>query len=101
MLEFALVNVFRPLILFMGMFGNSISLFVLMRKKLDKLGPRDMYRYLFLVDLVTIVKLVNPNFGIKFSLICKTSVFTDMVLIVISPWIIGKEVYDFNFMNYA
>ena len=93
MLEFALVNVFRPLILFMGIFGDSISLIVLMRKKLNKLGPRDMYRYLFLVDLITLVKFVHPNIGITFIsslFLCKASVFIDMTLITISPWIIGK-----------
>lgn len=91
-LEFFSLTILRPFILFLGLFGNSIGLLVLLRKKLIKIGPRNVYRYLFLVDLLTLFKLAHPDvfrkFAISSSIVCKISAYFIISIVTVSPWLI-------------
>ena len=39
-----------PIILIIGLIGNTFGLTVLLRKNMINVGPRNMYRYLFILD---------------------------------------------------
>lgn len=82
-----------PIILFLGLIGNSIGFIVLLNKKLRKLGPLIIYKYLLLIDSLYLIQIVvtyfELTFGYSLTLIsvfsCKLWFFLNYSLAVISP----------------
>ena len=65
--EYFVYIIFCPLVLFLGLFGNSMGLIVLRGKRLDKLGPKKMYKYLFLIDLTCLLIVLNNHLAQSFD----------------------------------
>jgi len=88
--------IFKPLILFFGLFGNIIGLVVLSRKNLTKIGPIHVYRFLLSIDSIYLVLVIknyldfgyNIPFNKLSSLICKISSYFDYSLDGISPMLL-------------
>jgi len=56
------------LILCFGLIGNSMGLIVLSRKKMDEIGPLNIYRYIFIFDSIYLLTLVNFYLNFAFSI---------------------------------
>lgn len=71
-IEFFVHFISAPVVLILGLFGNTMGLIVLYRKNLIKFGPIDVYKYLFIVDstyLLTILNFYFKNFGIDITIL--------------------------------
>ena len=92
MFDYSLLSLIKPCILFLGLAGNLVSLTVLLRKKLTKIGPRNIYRLLFVVDLFILMKLMHSNIWqsliISSNNACKISVYFIISILTISPWLL-------------
>jgi hypothetical protein len=66
MTNFFLSYLLAPIILIVGHVGNIFGLIVIGRKKLDKIGPVLIYKFLFIMDSIYlsifIINLTNINF---------------------------------------
>jgi len=52
MTNFFLNYVFAPFVLILGLIGNPIGLIVVGRKKIEKIGPVLIYKFLFIFDTI-------------------------------------------------
>jgi hypothetical protein len=52
MTNFFLNYVFAPVVLILGLIGNPIGLIVVGRKKIEKIGPVLVYKFLFIFDTI-------------------------------------------------
>jgi hypothetical protein len=52
MTNFFVKYVFAPFILILGLIGNPMGLIVIGRKKLEKIGPVLIYKFLFIFDTI-------------------------------------------------
>jgi hypothetical protein len=52
MRNFFLNYVFAPFVLTLGLIGNPIGLIVVGRKKIEKIGPVLIYKFLFIFDTI-------------------------------------------------
>jgi len=52
MTNFFLNYVFAPVVLILGLIGNPIGLIVVGRKKMGKIGPVLVYKFLFIFDTI-------------------------------------------------
>ena len=52
MTNFFLNYVFAPFVLILGLLGNPIGLIVVGRKKMVKIGPVLIYKFLFIFDTI-------------------------------------------------
>jgi hypothetical protein len=50
--NFFLNYVFAPFVLILGLIGNPIGLIVVGRKKIEKIGPVLIYKFLFIFDTI-------------------------------------------------
>ena len=67
-LEILTYFVLTPLILTVGFFGNTTGLKVLFRKNMHKIGPIYMYRYLFIIDSLSLIPLLNTYLTTTFQI---------------------------------
>ena len=75
--KYFLYSIFPPMILTIGLVGNLLGLLVLTRKRLAKIGPRNIYRYLFLMDSIYLSLILEPYLETEFNLdFCIISYFT-------------------------
>ncbi len=58
--NFFVYYVFPVVVMLMSMFGNTCGLIVMSKRKLKKIGPINIYRLLFLIDLI--YSFMNMNF---------------------------------------
>jgi len=65
MMNFFVEFLFAPIILLLGQFGNLFGLIVIGRKKLDKIGPILIYKFLFTMDSIYL-SIFIMNFNIKY-----------------------------------
>ena len=97
--EFFVINIFPILIIVLEIVGSTFGLLVLKNKKLKKIGPLHMYRYLFIVGIVNSPKIFQfylHNFNIHFETIsllaCRLTIYfwsitfplSSMILVYIS-----------------
>lgn len=61
------VYIMAPLVLLIGLIGNTLGFCVLLRKKMKKIGPVHMYRYLLLMDLFYLLQIVIDYLGHAFG----------------------------------
>jgi len=52
MTNFFVKYAFAPFILILGLIGNPMGLIVIGRKKLEKIGPVLIYKFLFIFDTI-------------------------------------------------
>lgn len=97
MSEYFTYKIFPMLILILGLIGNTIGLVALSNKKLIKIGPIIILRFLFTMDsiyLITIfITYVDNGIGLKyisaFSIACKLFKYICYSLDSISPWLLS------------
>lgn len=66
-LEIFFLYIFPILVFVFGCVGNTLSLIVLSRKNMDKIGPKKMYIYLFTTDSVNMFLLLVNYFQYGFQ----------------------------------
>jgi len=75
--EYFVHFIFPVIILVFGLLGNLLGLKVSTRNKLIKIGPLKIYQYLFLIDSIYFIALINNylaySYSIGFSLISSFS----------------------------
>lgn len=84
-----------PLILVVGLVGNFTAFLVLYQKKLNEIGPRLIYNYLFIFDTVFILQIVLSSLKYSYELriagqsdlACKIYIYFSYVTAAISPWL--------------
>ena len=85
-----------PIIFIVGIVGNTLGIFILLRKKLEKIGPRNMYIYLLVSDWIFLLFMVINYFTYGFEMditilskyICKIYWYLNYFLAPVSPWIL-------------
>jgi hypothetical protein len=68
--RFFVINIFPILMIVLETIGGIFGLLVLKKKKLKKIGPIEMYKYLFIVGIINLPKIIQfylHNFGIDFE----------------------------------
>lgn len=86
--------IFPLIVIVVGTIGNILSIIVLLYKKINKIGPRDMYIYLFLSDSVCLLFLVfnvlQVNYGKDLTIIslsaCKVFWYLQNLFAALSPF---------------
>lgn len=93
--DFFVINIFPILLILMEIVGSIFGLLVLKKKKLKKIGPLHMYRYLFIVGIVNSPKVLQyylHNFNIQFEtssvLACRLVSYYWYVTFPLSPMIL-------------
>ena len=61
--EYFVYIIFGPFLIFL----NKMGLVVLSRKRLDKLGPKQMYKYLFIIDVDCLVIVLSNHLARSFD----------------------------------
>jgi hypothetical protein len=68
-IDFFVNYLFAPIVLAIGLIGNSLGISVLIKsKKLNKIGPILIYKFLFISDIFYILQIMINYFGYGFSL---------------------------------
>ena len=101
-LEYFIVYLMAPLVLIIGLVGNTLGTLVLSKQKLIKMGSIHTLRYLLLIDSVYLLMIIQPyaafSFGMDFTLIsdrvCKLFKYFNYSLDVISPWLLVFVSFD-------
>lgn len=94
--KFFLYSIYPPTILVIGFLGNLMGILVMSRKKLVKIGPRNIYRYLFLTDSVYLIMILEPYFETEFNwdfciqsnFTCKAYSYVSYLLQIVSPMLL-------------
>ncbi len=72
---FFVIYLMAPIILIFGLVGNFFGLLVLLGKNLVKMGPRGMFRLLFVMDIINLLSIIvnylNSAFNINVQIISK------------------------------
>ena len=77
MTNFFLSYLLAPIILIVGHVGNIFGLIVIGRKKLDKIGPVLIYKFLFISDSIYLsIFIIIMNLFISLSLLFMLSDYT-------------------------
>ena len=67
-LVFFVRYILPPLILTLGLVGNSLGLVILSKKDLINIGPHCMYRYLFATDSFYLLQIIVVNLQFDYNL---------------------------------
>ena len=63
------INYMLPgLILGLGLFGNSLGFKVMQRPKMLEIGPRNTYKYLFIMDTIYLLQLIVTNLQLSYQI---------------------------------
>ena len=60
--------IFPPLILGFGLIGNFLGFKVMQRPKMLEIGPRNTYKYLFIMDTIFLVQIIVTYLQLSFSI---------------------------------
>ncbi len=60
--------IFPPLILGFGLVGNFLGFKVMKRPKMLEIGPRNIYKYLFIMDSIYLVEIIVTNLQLSYSI---------------------------------
>ncbi len=96
MISYFVIFLMAPIIFIIGLVGNLFGLLVLLRKNLAKIGPRGMYRFLFIMDIINlfsiIVSYLNSAFNLNLLIIskyaCKLCIYLTIWLGTIPSYIL-------------
>jgi len=56
------------LILVLGLFGNSLGFNVMERPKMLEIGPRNAYKYLFIMDTIFLIQIIVTNLQLSYQI---------------------------------
>ncbi len=94
--KYLLYSIYPPFILSFGLIGNFLGLLIMKRKKMKKIGPVNIYRYLFIMDSVYLCLILEPYFETEYEIdfctfsswSCKLYSYLSYLLQVISPMLL-------------
>lgn len=87
---------FPPIILFLGLVGNTLGSIVIWRPKLIKIGPVSIYKYLFIMDTFYLLEIIasyiqygfGPGVNTTSKLFCKLANYVNFSLAIVSPMLL-------------
>ncbi len=93
-LDFFMNYLFAPIILLVGLFGNTMGLILVGRKHLHKIGPVLIYKCLFITDSIYLIQIIFTYMSYSFnfdstvlsSIGCKIYNFFSYGLDALSSW---------------
>ncbi len=96
MISYFVIYLMAPLIFIFGLVGNLLGLLVLLRKNLAKIGPRIMYRFLLIMDIINLLSIfvnyLNSAFNFNLQIIstysCKLYWYLILLVGPIPPYIL-------------
>jgi len=59
--------IFPPLILCFGLIGNFLGFKTMLRPKMLEIGPRNTYKFLFIMDAIYLVQIIVTNLQLTYS----------------------------------
>lgn len=94
--EFIVKYIYPPLVLIAGLLGNVLGFIVFSSKSSEKIGPRNIYRYLMIMDTVYLIQIVNKYLKYAFRTdlavtsveLCQTTKYFAYCLDAISPMLL-------------
>ena len=96
-IDFFVYYIFAPVVLGIGLIGNSLGITVLVKsKKLKKIGPILIYKFLFISDTFYLLQIMIIYFGYGFSLdltilsnlSCQIYIYFNYAFSAFSPWLL-------------
>ena len=95
--EYFTIYIMPPLVICFGLLGNVCGILVISKKELLKIGPRDMYRYLFISDTAYLLFMIQYYVLYGFALdptvlskyVCKLFYYLSYTFAAISPWLLS------------
>jgi hypothetical protein len=98
LIVFFVYYIFAPIVLAIGLTGNSLGLAVFMKssKELNKNGPILIYKFLFLSDTFYLLQIIIDYFGYGFdldltvlsNLSCQIYIYFNYAFCAFSPWLL-------------
>ena len=96
MISYFVIYLMAPIIFIFGLVGNLLGLLVLLRKNLAKIGPRIMYRFLLMMDIINLLSIIvnylnsvcNFNLQIMSTYSCKFYWYLILLVGPIPPYIL-------------
>lgn len=85
-----------PIILAIGLVGNAFGLIILTHRKTSKMGPINMYKFLFVTDTIFLILVVEnylqygfqSNIAVLSKYVCKLFWYVNYTLAPISPMLL-------------
>jgi len=96
-IDFFVYYIFAPVVLGIGLIGNSLGITVLIKsKRLKKIGPVLIYKFLFISDTFYLLQIMIIYFGYGFSLdltilsnlSCQIYIYFNYAFAAFSPWLL-------------
>lgn len=95
-MKFIINFVLPSFVLITGLIGNLFGYIIISRKKLAKIGPVKIYKYLFAIDSFYLIQIVASsleysyclNLATHSSLSCKFYIYFNYSIAAISPWLL-------------
>lgn len=95
-IKFIINFVLPPFVLITGLIGNLFGYVIISRKKLAKIGPVKIYKYLYAIDSFYLIQIVASsleysyglNLATQSSLSCKFYIYFNYSMAAISPWLL-------------
>ena len=92
LIEFGINVTFPASILILGLIGNSFGFKIFLNKKISQIGPINVYRFLFLNDILIVIQIIVSYLEMVFyfnitntsSLVCKLFFFLNYSLSALS-----------------
>ena len=86
-----------PIVLSLGIIGNTLGFLILLKKKLLQIGPRFIFQALFLTDSIYLVQILQPYLAYSYnkdlslvsSFFCVSYWYFNYLLSTISPWLLS------------
>ena len=99
-MKFIINFVLPPFVLITGLIGNLFGYIIISRKKLAKIGPVKIYKYLFAIDSFYLIQIVASsleysyglNLATNSSLSCKFYIYFNYSIAAISPWLLENKI---------
>jgi hypothetical protein len=83
-IHFFVIQVMAPLILLIGFVGNTFGFFVLLKKRIKKIGPIFIYRCLMLMDMFYLLQIIIDYLGHAFGPMYKLTTISSLACKVMS-----------------
>jgi len=94
--EFFVYYMMTPIALLLAFFGNLMGILVFAKKKMKKIGPIYIYRFIFISDSIFILQMINPfllsltgrNLSLVSNLLCKLTFYLGLGLFSLTPMLL-------------